>query len=126
MWINGPYPCGTHPDIKIFRDSLLSHLSENERVEADDGYIGECPLHIKCPGNITSRKETEYMQQRIRNRQESVNNRLKFWSILQNKPYRHDISKHGDVVRAVAVICQIGINNGEKLFECGYRDPPYE
>ena len=36
VWINGPYEAGSWPDINIFRDSLLSHLEENERVEADD------------------------------------------------------------------------------------------
>lgn len=38
VWINGPFPCGYNPDITIFRMSLLSHLEEHERVEADDGY----------------------------------------------------------------------------------------
>jgi hypothetical protein len=27
---------------------------------------------------------------------------------------------------AVVVLTQIAINNGEKLFATGYRDPPYE
>ena len=53
VWINGPYEAGSWPDINIFRDSLKSHLEENERVEADDGYRGDvwtcaqrcCRLH---------------------------------------------------------------------------------
>jgi hypothetical protein len=24
-------------------------LEEGERVEADDGYVGEAPRHVKCP-----------------------------------------------------------------------------
>ena len=44
VWIDRPYNAGQWPDIKIFRYPLLSHLGENERVEADDGYhIGEAP-----------------------------------------------------------------------------------
>lgn len=82
VWINGPYECGRWPDIKIFRNSLVSHLAPNERVEADDGYIGEAPQHVKCPKSVTNKKDHEYMQQRCRNRQESVNKRFKQWGVL--------------------------------------------
>ena len=99
----------------------MSHLAPNERVETDDGYVGEAPQHVKCPRNFTNKPETEAMQQRVRNRQETVNNRFKFWGILR-QVYRHDIAKHGYAFRAIAVITQLSINNGEKLFECGYRD----
>ena len=34
VWIHGPFPCGKWPDISIFRDSLINHLGQNERVEA--------------------------------------------------------------------------------------------
>ena len=67
MWINGPYPCGDYNDILIFRDSLMSHLAEAERVEADDGYIGEAPMHVKCPKSITNPEKTLFMQQRVHN-----------------------------------------------------------
>jgi len=63
VWINGPYRCGKNPDITIFRDSLLSHLEEGERVEADDGYIGEANRHIKCPKSFTNPAECLFMQQ---------------------------------------------------------------
>jgi hypothetical protein len=43
-WISGPYQPGVHNDLEIFWTSLASHLDEYERVEADDGYIGEAPL----------------------------------------------------------------------------------
>ena len=33
--------------------------------------------------------------------------------------------RHGDVFRAVVVITQLSIENGEPLFQCGYCDPPY-
>ena len=64
------------------------------------------------------------MQQRVRNRQETCNNRFKFWHVLQNI-FRHDLSFHGTIFRSIAVITQIAIHNGEKLFDCGYKDPPY-
>ena len=126
VWIHGPFPCGKFPDITIFRKSLLSHLGEAERVEADDGYIGEAPRHVKCPKCIANPQETEFMQQRVRNRQETVNKRFKDWGVLRQR-FRHSINlaRHGDIFRAVAVLTQLAINNGEKLFSTGYRDPPY-
>ena len=39
--------------------------------------------------------------------------------------YRHSMSKHGDIFRAIVVITQLEINSDEKLFECKYNDPPY-
>ena len=124
VWINGPYECGTFADITIFRDSLISHLGDSERVEADDGYIGEAPRHVKCPKSFTSKAETEFMQQRVRNRQETINNRFKIFGILR-QIYRHHIPSHGEVFRAIAVMTQLSINDGEKLFVCGYRDGPF-
>ena len=124
VWINGPYQCGRWPDISIFRNALISHLAPNERVEADDGYIGEAPQRVKCPKCISSNPEKEYMQQRVRNRQETVNLRFKFWGILRQNYKQHDISSHGDVFRAIPVITQIAINSGERLFETYYDDNP--
>ena len=124
MWINGPYPCGDYNDILIFRDSLMSHLAEAERVEADDEYIGEAPMHVKCPKSITNPEETLFMQQRVHNRQETVNKRFKDWGILRQL-FRHEISDHGEYFRAIVVLTQLAINAGEKLFSTGYRDPPY-
>ena len=76
--------------------TLKSFLAPNERVEADDGYIGEAPENVKCPKSFTNPAETEYMQQRVRNRQEMVNNRFKNWGIFCQL-YMHNITRHGDV-----------------------------
>ena len=78
MWLNGPYECGAWPDISIFRNLLMTNLAPAERVEADDGYVGEAPLHVKCPRSFTNKSETEAMQQRVQNQQETVNNRFSF------------------------------------------------
>ncbi len=50
-WINGPYPCGEWTNIKIFQTSLVSFLDHVERVEANDGYQGSGPWHVKFPSN---------------------------------------------------------------------------
>jgi len=67
VWIKGPLPCGEWPDIKMFRDALIHYLDENERVEADGGYIGEAPSHVKTPNMFTRNEEKLAMQQRVRN-----------------------------------------------------------
>lgn len=101
----------------------MHQLDPNERVEADDGYIHEAPGKVKCPASFVNPPENEEMQQRVRNRQETVNKRMKQWEILKVS-YRHDLSTHGDVFRAILVITQVAIHNGEPLFSCAdYADP---
>ena len=36
--------------------------------------------------------------------------------------YRHSIPNHGDVFRACVVLTHLAINDGDRLFACGYRD----
>ena len=43
VWINGPFPAGAFPDVTIFRSCLAHELDEDERAEADDGYIVKLP-----------------------------------------------------------------------------------
>ena len=125
VWINGPYPAGRFNDITIFRNSLMSFLDDGERVEADGGYRGECPQHCKCPTHLTSDPEAAYMAQRVRSRQETINKCIKDWNVLQ-VIFRGDIGDHPWVFRACCVMKQIAINNGETLFQTGYKDPPYD
>jgi hypothetical protein len=115
-WINGPFPCGKYPDVNIFRASLLTCLDDFERVEADDGYIGESPFRAKVPKAVLSRpSEADAFQKRVQGRHETINSRLKAYTILQSV-YRHDITQHGYVFRAVAVLVQLSIKNGDPLY----------
>ena len=120
VWINGPYPAGAWTDIKIFNKVLRHFLEEGERVEADNGYVGATDK-IKCPNNPCNPVANEGMQSRARYRHETINGRFKTWQILKNT-YRHDLSRHGEVFRAIAIITQIGIENGEPLFQVEYED----
>ncbi len=61
------------------------------------------------------------MQGTARSRHETLNGRLKNWGILE-KVHRHDITVHGTVFYACAVITQLAIANGEPLFEVEYGD----
>ena len=122
VWINGPFEPGIYNDIAIFRSAIMGELEEGERVEADDGYIGESPRYVKCPKSIAQRADTEVMQTMVRRRHETVNRRFKQFGVLKQK-YRHDLRDHGDVFRAVAVVTQLSIQNGEPLFDVDYEDP---
>lgn len=121
-WIHGPFPAGKWPDISIFCNALKHHLGKNERVEADDGYRGEAPGKVKCPASFANPIENEYMQQRVRSRQETVNKRFKQWAIL-DQTYRHSTDDHAYVFRAIVVLTQLSLENGEPLFPVSYKDP---
>ena len=120
VWIQGPYPAGRFNDIAIFNKVLRHFLEEGERVEADNGYVGATDK-IKCPDNPCNRVENEGMQSRARYRHETINGRFKSWGILR-QTYRHDIRRHGEVFRAIAIMTQLAISNGSPLFEVEYAD----
>jgi hypothetical protein len=122
VYIDGPFPAGSYNDIKCFCWGLMGWLDENERVEADDGYIGEAPMYVKCPKCFTNDNQKLSMQSRVRSRHETMNKRLKQWGCLQ-KPFRHhDFAKHSSCFRAVAVLTQLSIEFGEPVFEVEYSD----
>ena len=52
VWIHGPFNCGMN-DLQVFRDGMVHYFQTSERVEADDGYQGDCPQYTKTPGGIT-------------------------------------------------------------------------
>jgi hypothetical protein len=63
VWINGPFPAGAFPDVEIFRSCLSLWLDQDERFEADDGYIGDAPYKVKCPASLTNPDETQSCNQ---------------------------------------------------------------
>ncbi len=121
VWVNGPYAAGKCTDIKNFRRGLAHWLDEHKRVEADNGYIGEAPQKVKCPGCMSNLTENQAMQNRVQSSHESLNGRLENWANL-TLLYRHDLMEHGNVFWAIAVIMQISINVSEKLFDVNYSD----
>ena len=58
-------PAGAWADITIFRHALKHHPDKNERVEADDGYIGEAPGKVKYPASFVNPVENLGMQSRV-------------------------------------------------------------
>jgi hypothetical protein len=88
VWVAGPYLPGTggwNNNLSIFREGLRGMLEPGERVEADDGYRGDCPQYVKCPRGITAREDQEYMKQRVRKRHEHINEKLKNFQVLKQK-----------------------------------------
>ena len=121
VWINGGFPCGLYNDLTIFRASLATMLDPQERVEADDGYAAESPYRAKVPSAMFNTEGARVYQKRVQGRHETVNTRLKAFKILSDV-YRHDVVQHGYVFRAVAVIVQLSIKNGDPLFETKYYE----
>ena len=121
VWISGPHFPGLYNDLQIFRMELINMLEEHERVEADDGYIGECPRKCKCPRGISRKEDRTRMNQRQRNRQETVNERFKNWGCMKKK-FRHSFAKHCVCFQCVAILSQLAIEYGEELFTTDYDD----
>lgn len=123
--MNGPYEPGIWNDVKIFRNALLSMLGVGERVEADDGYVGDAPQYIKCPKSMGHHKATDEMQSIVRRRHETINKRFKQWNCLK-QIFRGDITEHGMYFRFCAIVTQLCIENGEPLFSVDYEDPDFD
>ncbi len=113
VWIHGPLN-----DLVIFRHSLLSHLDENERTEADDIYAGKPAKTLTPKLNLQTDEDAEYRQY-VRNRHETVNKRFKDWKCLKVQ-FRHGLRHHSAMFRAVVIITQLQIESGEALFQVHY------
>ena len=61
VWIQGPYPAGKWPDIKIVNAVLSNFLAPGEHVEADNRYRGHGDK-IKCPQHDANPPENLEMQ----------------------------------------------------------------
>jgi hypothetical protein len=106
----------------IFEDALMLNLEFGERCETDAGYRGSAPENVKCPGETWGENTKHGMQQKVRSRQETMNERLKNWAILTT-PYRHDLCKHQTVCVAVIMLLQLQLSlEHNPLFSVEYND----
>lgn len=119
-WWAGPYLPGIWNDDMIFKHGLAKNLEPGERCEADGGYRGSAPLFVKCPGVVEANPDKAKMQQRVRSRQETVNERFKNWGILAT-PYRHKLLEHQTVFGAIVVLTQLSLAD-DPLFQVEYND----
>ena len=111
VWVNGPFPCGSYSDLRIFRRNLKKMLDQNEKVIADRGYRdSKCvyfPNNLDYPDSLYST---------VRARHEIMNKRLKQFKVI-TETFRHDLSLHGTCFHAVANLTELMIRNGSPLFE---------
>lgn len=111
--MNGPFPPRSFPDGVVFRDGLMQFLLPGETVEADKAYRG-LP---KCntPYNYYHDLQKYVIQEDLRARHEAVNKYIKKYAVTHS--FRHDLSKHELCMRACIVLTQLGLHNGEPIFE---------
>lgn len=115
VWIHGPCRAGEN-DVNLSRQAFVSFLDDNEMAIADSGYRGEF-AKLKTPDYMHFRTVDDYANASVaRSRHETVNQRLKNMNALV-KPFRHDLEFHSSCFRAVAVIEELNIENGQPLFE---------
>ena len=116
VWAAGPFPAGMKTDWMIFKDGLKKMLQPDERVEADSGYVAGDPEFCLTPKGIWHPAEKQDLRNRLRARQETVNTRLTNFQAMSNA-WRHGTTRHAMVFRAILVLVQIQIENGNPLFE---------
>lgn len=116
VWVFGPFPCGSHPDLTIFRLRMKAALLPGEKVVADGGYRDDaCLLRTDVEG------EQRLLLATVRARQETVNRRFKQFFVLGHR-FRHRLSLHSACFHAVANITQLMIERGKPLFAVEYTE----
>lgn len=105
VWASGGFPCGEWNDLAIAKDLYLSY-ARKEITLADKGYRKK--PYFKQASNA--------LESKILARHETLNGRLKEFSILGNR-FRNSVKKHPSVFHAVVNVVQVSISNGEKLFD---------
>ena len=118
VWVNGPYPCGAWPDIKIAKDILYDMFNENEMALGDSGYK-DGGFRFKTPSGLNNNESR--MHSIARARHETCNRRMKQFQCISRK-FRHNINKHSICFYAVANLTQLMIENNQPLFEVSYSE----
>ena len=116
VWINGPFMCGSWPDINIFRVGLKHRLAAGEMVVADKGYRGD--RKTRTPAHRVSETDTRAMKKAL-SRHETVNKRIKQFNILTQK-FRHPLRKHKDAFYACCLCTQVMFLRGEGPYKVTY------
>ena len=116
VWVNGPFPCGSHPDNVIAEEGLHDELEEGERYIADGGYDA---MYADTPSGVWtfhSRQEAY-----LRARHEGINKFFKQWGALK-QVFRHELWKHEFVFKAIANITELIIEHESPVFELEFDE----
>lgn len=112
VWINGPFPCGSFPDVRIFKAFLQQKLNDDETLIADRGY-----RNIKCVYEAPGHDES--ISSAIRAIHKVVYRRLKQFCVLRCR-FRHRFMIHPDCFHAVSVLTYIMIGKSDSMFYISY------
>lgn len=119
VWVNGPYPCGAWPDLRIARDGIIMEVEHGEMLLADGGYADGNNYFVTPTGHNNDQSR---MMSIARARHETINCLFKQFGILK-QTFRHRLDKHDNIFQAIANITQLGIELGEtRVFEVSYND----
>ena len=121
VWINGPFPCGAWPDLRIARSALHYMLLADEFYVADGGYQdgGE---HSVTPNGMNDYEQRTYALARARH--ETINRVFKTYECFRTM-FRHQREKHGLFFRSAAVIIQLGLREGSHTFTVHYDEAEF-
>ena len=117
VWINGPFCPGDWNDLEIFRLNLKNQLEVGERIEADDGYVGEAPVFVVCPASCTVQEESLSLMKRVEGRHEAMNRHVKNWKCLKGNfevkgSPLEKMEKHSALFRSCAIVKQVAMQMG--------------
>lgn len=118
VWVNGPFPCGAWPDLRISRDWIIHELQNGEMLLADGGYA-DGGQYFDTPTGLNN--AGQYMRSVARARHETVNRRFKEWGILERR-FRHKLVLHTKVFQSIANITQLELQHQSPLFSIDYDD----
>lgn len=114
VWVFGGLPCGKYSDLKLARQRYIHAVDIGERTIADDTYKdSNYFIYPTAPDTTT---ESGRLQKKIMARHETVNRRLKIYSVLTTK-YRHDIDSHRSCFYAVANVTQLMLLHDQPLYK---------
>ena len=105
VWINGPYPPGSWPDLRIFRHRMVDALDNGEWIVADEGYKEGQQF-------VLNKKWARFpvwwkrMASRVLSKHENINSQFKKWRILC-MPFRHLREMHEGVFKGIGNVVQI-------------------
>ena len=115
VWAYGGVRCGEYNDLSLARLRYIHKVDDNEKTIADSGYT-DGAFFVNAPTRNVYNPSIHwhYALKRIMSRHESVNERLKNYSVLR-EVYRRPIEEHPKIFMACVNLVQLAIDNGEKL-----------
>ena len=125
LWLFGPTPPGSMPDISVFQGKYKTKLQQfidetgsHIRGIGDNGYRGE-PNYLSTRNEFDPAEIAEFKNRALA-RHETFNQKLKMFKCLREN-FRHGIQFHGVTFRSVTVLTLVQLESGAiSLFDPYY------